>query len=171
MPDPNTYKEVEATLSFYLDPLIKSLEDRFIQLGLLASGNWLEQLEWTYGIETDKINILFFTADYTDYITPPGRRPGPVPYQPILDWVNQKAGLPPPDFTPEQFAWVVVRKLNEEGISVPNPYNKGTLTDPILDFIDNKINDMIDDVASVFSRQFERELLQQFQKSPLVKIT
>lgn len=167
MPDLN--KDIELALSFYLDPLIEDLEERFLQLGLLASGNWIEQLKWSYDITTDKITIKFFTADYTDYITPPGRRPGPVPYQPILDWVNQKVGVPPVDFTPEQFAWVVVKKLNTEGISIPNPYNKGTLTDPILDFIDRKILDMMDDVASAYSKDFEMQLLQEFQKSPNVK--
>ena len=168
---PQLNDNIERTLSFYLDPLIESLEERFLQLNLLATGNWIEQLKWSYDITPQKIEIKFFTADYTDYITPPGRKPGPVPYQPILDWVNQKVGVPPIDFTPERFAWVVVRKLNEEGIVVPNPYNDGTLTDPILDFIDRKILDMMNDVARIYGENLQEKLLAEFAKSPNVKIT
>ena len=156
----------ERTIARYLDPLINDLRQTYIRLGLFAYGIWLEELSWDYDVTTEHINIKLNTADYTDYITPPGRKPGPVSYQTIFDWVNIKQGVPPDGFTPEQFAWIVVHKLNTEGIDVPNPFNEGTLTDPILEFIDKQLLAMINDITLIYLEAYLDTTLAEFNKSP-----
>ena len=125
-------KEIEVILDRYLEPVVNDILDNYDNIR--ATGNFEEVIDLKYTFRRGKITIDLITPNYTDYIVPDGRPPGPAPFQKILEWVQVKPGLPPEGFTEEQFAWAVLNNLKLKGTKVPNPFNQGNLLKPIEEF-------------------------------------
>ena len=129
---------IKPIVDSYFIPLEEALATKHIDLGLQATGNWLETLR--YEIKQQGISVLVevLAPDYTENLIPPGQEPTNVELIDITNWVFAKDGLPPDGFTVESFAWIVTQKIRREGVMVPNQFNEGTALQPIQEFIDSE---------------------------------
>lgn len=82
---------------------------KFIELGMNASGEWINSLEARVNGQTGEI----WGRDYTYYLVngrAPGNRP---PIQPLIRWVGYKLGLSGVEATGAAFA--IANKIAKEG--------------------------------------------------------
>ena len=145
-------------------PFLQELKARVLEKyePLRYTGNFKNVFFFRVNTGYNKIRIGLNQPNYTQYIIPEGRPAGPVPYQIILDWVRAKPITPRDDISQESLAWAIKRKIELDGIDVPNRFNKGNLLEPISEFVDSgEVNEMIDAVASNIRDQIVRN----FQKT------
>lgn len=102
------------------------LKPKFIELGMNASGQWLESLEARASLNRGEI----WGADYTYYLVngrAGGNRP---PIAPIVRWVGYRLGLSGKEATSAAFA--IANKIAKEGTDY---YPEGT---DLLDVLASK---------------------------------
>jgi len=125
---------IQETLNEVLE---KFLKPKFIDLGMNASGDWLNSLQVRV-IDKHKAEIL--GLDYTRYLVN-GRKPGkPPPIAPIIRWVGYKFGYSGKEAI--STAYAVRTKIAQSGTSY---FPDGTELLEVLqsketiDFINHKI--------------------------------
>jgi hypothetical protein len=93
------------------------LKPKFIELGMNASGQWLETLE----PRVNNGNGEIWGMDYT-YFLANGRKPGKrPPVSALIPWVNAKFGIGGKEAV--SIAWAVAKKIENEGTEY---YPEGT---------------------------------------------
>lgn len=108
-----TYDEIENVLDKVLTLF---LIPRFRELGMEASGEWLQNLEKVAGENSGTIR----GRQYSEQLAK-GREPGKLPPISALErWVTAKFGVTGPQAT--SMAWAVAKKIEKEGTSW---YQKG----------------------------------------------
>lgn len=167
---PRDFKVDQSILEPHLKRLRRRILYRYNSRRIRTTGYWGRNTKFRYTIRRNKLTIDLLAPNYTNYIKPDGRPPGPAPYSVILKWVRDKQGLPPEGFTDEQFAWVVVRKLKQVGSPVPNQYNPGDLLSPIPRFIEKgEDRKMVNELAGNITRQLVTRFVDIASTSKLAK--
>ncbi len=135
-----TYKELYIK---YLKELKNKLIQKYDELGLRASGEFENELE--YKVEKDNLKIL--GAPHSYYMDKGRASGGFPPISTIEDWIENKDNLPPIfKEKKKQFAFLIARKIANEGIQVPNKYNKGHVVDEVVNsFLAEDIHHMIEE--------------------------
>lgn len=158
--------EQEQIYRKYLEKLRLKLIDKYNELGLRASGEFENALE---PIVTNSSMILY-GANHTQFMEK-GRGTGPVNYKklaPFMErWIEVKTGLPSVFYEKKkQMSFAIAYKIAEEGIQVPNKYNKGKLIEDVVnDFLANDIYEMLQELGDIFLSRIRADVAEIFQES------
>ena len=139
----------EAIYQKYADLLKEKLVHKYYEYGLNASGNYEDELEE----EIKPRGFTLFGAQYSEYMDR-GRGAGG-DYKKIAPlirgWIEVKTSLP--QFfrdNKESLSFAIAYRIAEEGIQVPNEYNKGAVVSMVVnDFLAKDIENLIDEVGEV----------------------
>lgn len=149
-------------LSDFLDELISELKTNYNQLGLKASGRWEKELEQKVEVTSAGYKGSILGMDYTYWLengrgkTSEGKK-GRL-YGLILKWVEQK-GIQVEN--KKSFAYLVARKIDREGIKVPNQFNAGGLVSNVI--TDQKILGFTKRLSTYFLESARSEVLKAWQ--------
>ncbi|MDV4026520.1 hypothetical protein CMT52_19520, partial [Elizabethkingia anophelis] len=106
-------KEIEDVIQKVVDNFLKP---RFKELGMNASGEWLQSIEISTGNDSGTIDARAYSEQLAK-----GRKPGKLPPVRQLErWVNAKLGLSGNEA--KSVAWAISKKIEKEGTSW---YQKG----------------------------------------------
>ncbi|WP_407324034.1 hypothetical protein R5O24_02810 [Tenacibaculum maritimum] len=155
--------ENEKLYMTYLERLRLKLIKKYDELGLRASGKYEDELEVQV-----KGNTLTMWGAYHSIFMESGRGSGGFPpRKAIEDWIETKDGLPPIfKEKKRQFAFIIARKIAEEGITVPNEYNKGKVVSEVLEgFLANDIYEMLDELGLIWTRRITSDIKQIFKQA------
>jgi hypothetical protein len=146
---------LETIVKDWLKETQTALIENYDRLGLRASGAWAESVESNYSVTASRVNAIIQANKYAYWLehgrgeTAPEKRGklGGI----ILQWIEDKGITPEEGTTKESLAFLIARKIDNEGIKVPNKYNKGGLvSDIITDARINKLSQGVLGVAAAF---------------------
>lgn len=132
-----------------LNVMQRDLVANYDKLGLRASGKWATELENFYSETSTGYQFGIKGAGYTGALqggrkpSEKGNKPG-ILRQTIRQWIDDKGIVPKDGITKDSLAFLITRKIHNEGIKVPNFFNQGGLvSDVINDEAINKFADII----------------------------
>ncbi|TDO68835.1 hypothetical protein EV143_11819 [Flavobacterium chryseum] len=152
----------EAIYSKYLEALRVKLIAKYDELGLRASGDYADALE----PEVTPTKMIMWGAFHSEFMER-GRSSGKFPpINVIEEWIETKKNLPPIfREKKKQMAFLIARKIANEGIQVPNEHNKGKVVSAVVDdFLANDINEMLDELGEVYQKRIEIDVLEIFKE-------
>ena len=127
----------EKIISDWLSDIQIELIKNYNRLGLRASGNWEKQLEPFQKQTNDSFSIGILGAQYTGALEN-GRKPttgnegNPTLKEVIRIWIDDKGIIPKDNISKDSLAFLIARKIHEDGIKVPNRYNAGGLVSDVV---------------------------------------
>ena len=149
---------VQAVMEEMAIAIRNEYQDNLIRNDRIASGDLLNNIEYEITRGDFTYTIYVKMKDYWYYVEngrKAGKRP---PIQNILDWVKIKPVLPRPNSkgklpTPQQLAFLIARKIGEEGTEGTQDLRKAT--DTIWDTFEDRLYEAIDaDVDAAFIQIF-----------------
>lgn len=131
-----------------IERVIREVIDRFLiprheELGMRASGDWIESLE---AAARDNVGIIR-GLDYTEFLVR-GRRPGGFPPRAVIEkWIADKGIVPDDGISTSALAFLISRKIANEGTEY---YKQGGTTlleileEPeVIEYIKKEIADIL----------------------------
>ena len=107
------------------------LKANYKRLGLRASGKWERELDTEVQTTSTGVRSTIYGMNYTEQLSI-GRKKGSFPpIDAIKDWIKDK-GIKPNGISTDSLAFLIGRKIKEQGIKVPNKYNAGGLVSDVL---------------------------------------
>lgn len=149
---------VQAVMEEMAIAIRNEYQDNLIRNDRIASGDLLNNIEYEITRGDFTYTIYVKMKDYWYYVEngrKAGKRP---PIQNILDWIKIKPVLPRPNAkgklpTPQQLAFLIARKIGEEGTEGTQDLRKAT--DTIWDTFEDRLYEAIDeDVDAAFIQIF-----------------
>lgn len=149
---------VQAVMEEMAIAIRNEYQDNLIRNDRIASGDLLNNIEYEVTRGDFTYTIYVKMRDYWYYVEN-GRKAGKwPPIQNILDWIKIKPVLPRPNAegklpTPQQLAFLIARKIGEEGTEGTQDLRKAT--DTIWDTFEDRLYEAIDeDVDAAFIQIF-----------------
>lgn len=149
---------VQAVMEEMAIAIRNEYQDNLIRNDRIASGDLLNNIEYEITRGDFTYTIYVKMKDYW-YFVENGRKAGKwPPIQNILDWIKIKPVLPRPNAegklpTPQQLAFLIARKIGEEGTQGTQDLRKAT--DTIWDTFEDRLYEAIDeDVDAAFIQIF-----------------
>ena len=149
---------VQAVMEEMAIAIRNEYQDNLIRNDRIASGDLLNNIEYEITRGDFTYTIYVKMKDYWYYVEN-GRKAGKwPPIQNILDWIKAKPVLPRPNAegklpTPQQLAFLIARKIGEEGTEGTQDLRKAT--DTIWDTFEDRLYEAIDeDVDAAFIQIF-----------------
>lgn len=149
---------VQAVMEEMAIAIRNEYQDNLIRNDRIASGDLLNNIEYEITRGDFTYTIYVKMKDYWYYVEN-GRKAGKwPPIQNILDWIKIKPVLPRPNAegklpTPQQLAFLIARKIGEEGTQGTQDLRKAT--DTIWDTFEDRLYEAIDeDVDAAFIQIF-----------------
>ena len=149
---------VQAVMEEMAIAIRNEYQDNLIRNDRIASGDLLNNIEYELTRGDFTYTIYVKMKDYWYYVEN-GRKAGKwPPIQNILDWIKIKPVLPRPNAegklpTPQQLAFLIARKIGEEGTQGTQDLRKAT--DTIWDTFEDRLYEAIDeDVDAAFIQIF-----------------
>lgn len=149
---------VQAVMEEMAIAIRNEYQDNLIRNDRIASGDLLNNIEYEITRDDFTVTIYVKMRDYWYYVEN-GRKAGKwPPIQNILDWIKIKPVLPRPNAegklpTPQQLAFLIARKIGEEGTQGTQDLRKAT--DTIWDTFEDRLYEAIDaDVDAAFIQIF-----------------
>ena len=149
---------VQAVMEEMAIAIRNEYQDNLIRNDRIASGDLLNNIEYEITRGDFTVTIYVKMRDYWYYVEN-GRKAGKwPPIQNILDWIKIKPVLPRPNAegklpTPQQLAFLIARKIGEEGTEGTQDLRKAT--DTIWDTFEDRLYEAIDeDVDAAFIQIF-----------------
>ena len=149
---------VQAVMEEMAIAIRNEYQDNLIRNDRIASGDLLNNIEYEVTRDGFTVTIYVKMRDYWYYVEN-GRKAGKwPPIQNILDWIKIKPVLPRPNAegklpTPQQLAFLIARKIGEEGTEGTQDLRKAT--DTIWDTFEDRLYEAIDaDVDAAFIQIF-----------------
>ena len=149
---------VQAVMEEMAIAIRNEYQDNLIRNDRIASGDLLNNIEYEVTRGDFTYTIYVKMKDYWYYVEN-GRKAGKwPPIQNILDWIKIKPVLPRPNAegklpTPQQLAFLIARKIGEEGTEGTQDLRKAT--DTIWDTFEDRLDEAIDeDVDAAFIQIF-----------------
>lgn len=149
---------VQAVMEEMAIAIRNEYQDNLIRNDRIASGDLLNNIEYEITRGDFTYTIYVKMRDYWYYVEN-GRKAGKwPPIQNILDWIKIKPVLPRPNAegklpTPQQLAFLIARKIGEEGTEGTQDLRKAT--DTIWDTFEDRLYEAIDeDVDAAFIQIF-----------------
>ena len=137
----------------------KDLVLNYIKMGLKASGAFERGL--VYEASDSSIEIK---APLHGRVMETGRRAGKFPpMNEILKWVQLGKIVKRDNITDEQLAFLIARKIQREGIKVPNKYNVGKVISSIL--LDGRIAKLLEQITIKEQKNVSEEIFKFYQKA------
>lgn len=130
---------------------IKELAIELVKRDKVASGRLLNSLDYFVLETVDGYLIEIVGENYLTYVDS-GRSPGKFPpIQDIMNWINDKGITPNTPMSDEQLAFLIGRKIAEDGIAPTNILQD--VYDRIYNNIDSIINNGLDlDIDIILNR-------------------
>ena len=149
---------VQAVMEEMAIAIRNEYQDNLIRNDRIASGDLLNNIEYEITRGDFTYTIYVKMKDYWYYVEN-GRRAGKMPpIDNILNWIRVKPVLPRPNAegklpTPQQLAFLIARKIGEEGTEGTQDLRKAT--DTIWDTFEDRLYEAIDeDVDAAFIQIF-----------------
>lgn len=149
---------VQAVMEEMAIAIRNEYQDNLIRNDRIASGDLLNNIEYEVTRGDFTYTIYVKMKDYWYYVEN-GRKAGKwPPIQNILDWIKIKPVLPRPNAegklpTPQQLAFLIARKIGEEGTEGTQDLRKAA--DTIWDTFEDRLYEAIDeDVDAAFIQIF-----------------
>lgn len=149
---------VQAVMEEMAIAIRNEYQDNLIRNDRIASGDLLNNIEYEITRGDFTYTIYVKMKDYWYYVEN-GRRAGKwPPIDNILNWIRVKPVLPRPNAegklpTPQQLAFLISRKIGEEGTEGTQDLRKAT--DTIWDTFEDRLYEAIDeDVDAAFIQIF-----------------
>ena len=149
---------VQAVMEEMAIAIRNEYQDNLIRNDRIASGDLLNNIEYEITRGDFTYTIYVKMKDYWYYVEN-GRRAGKMPpIDNILRWIRVKPVLPRPNAegklpTPQQLAFLIARKIGEEGTEGTQDLRKAT--DTIWDTFEDRLYEAIDeDVDAAFIQIF-----------------
>ena len=149
---------VQAVMEEMAIAIRNEYQDNLIRNDRIASGNLLNNIEYEITRGDFTYTIYVKMRDYWYYVEN-GRKAGKMPpIDNILNWIRVKPVLPRPNAegklpTPQQLAFLIARKIGEEGTEGTQDLRKAT--DTIWDTFEDRLYEAIDeDVDAAFIQIF-----------------
>ena len=149
---------VQAVMEEMAIAIRNEYQDNLIRNDRIASGNLLNNIEYEVTRGDFTYTIYVKMKDYWYYVEN-GRKAGKwPPIDNILNWIKIKPVLPRPNAegklpTPQQLAFLIARKIGEEGTEGTQDLRKAT--DTIWDTFEDRLYEAIDeDVDTAFIQIF-----------------
>ena len=151
----------------YINKLKEQLIQEYDRQGLRASGKYEDELQEILS----RNNIRLMGAFYS-YFMEFGRGPNKIPddykkLAPVIyRWIDQKDGLPA-FFKENQksMSFAIAHKIANEGIQVPNKYNKGQVISSVVEnFLENEIPKMINEIELIEVINIESDFVNQLSR-------
>lgn len=149
----------------FMEMLKLKLIAKYDELGLRASGKYAEELE----AEITETNLRMWGAIHSTYMEN-GRDAGPSDYRKIapfmLQWIEVKDGLPSIFYEKKHsMAFAIAHKVANEGITVPNEFNKGEVISAVVnDFLANDIIILLDFLGEEMTGPITSGIIQLFDE-------
>lgn len=155
---------MKEAIEKWLNEINVDLVKNYNTLGLKASGNWERQLESKVVESSKGFNAIILGAKYTGAMQYGRKATSEAKkgrlYNIILKWIDDK-GLSIPENRKKSFAYLVARKIDREGIKVPNKFNKGTLLTDVI--TDQKISSLGKRLLLVYVDNVKSDVIRQWQ--------
>lgn len=149
---------VQAVMEEMAIAIRNEYQDNLIRNDRIASGDLLNNIEYEITRGDFTYTIYVKMKDYWYYVEN-GRKAGKMPpIDNILRWITVKPVLPRPNAegklpTPQQLAFLIARKIGEEGTEGTQDLRKAT--DTIWDTFEDRLYEAIDeDVDAAFIQIF-----------------
>ena len=149
---------VQAVMEEMAIAIRNEYQDNLIRNDRIASGDLLNNIEYEVTRGDFTYTIYVKMKDYWYYVEN-GRKAGKwPPIDNILNWIRVKPVLPRPNAegklpTPQQLAFLIARKIGEEGTEGTQDLRKAT--DTIWDTFEDRLYEAIDeDVDAAFIQIF-----------------
>lgn len=149
---------VQAVMEEMAIAIRNEYQDNLIRNDRIASGDLLNNIEYEITRGDFTYTIYVKMKDYWYYVEN-GRKAGKMPpIDNILNWITVKPVLPRPNAegklpTPQQLAFLIARKIGEEGTQGTQDLRKAT--DTIWDTFEDRLYEAIDeDVDAAFIQIF-----------------
>ena len=149
---------VQAVMEEMAIAIRNEYQDNLIRNDRIASGDLLNNIEYEITRGDFTYTIYVKMKDYWYYVEN-GRKAGKMPpIDNILNWIRVKPVLPRPNAkgklpTPQQLAFLIARKIGEEGTQGTHDLRKAT--DTIWDTFEDRLYEAIDeDVDAAFIQIF-----------------
>lgn len=149
---------VQAVMEEMAIAIRNEYQDNLIRNDRIASGDLLNNIEYEVTRGDFTYTIYVKMKDYW-YFVENGRKAGKMPpIDNILNWIRVKPVLPRPNAkgklpTPQQLAFLIARKIGEEGTQGTQDLRKAT--DTIWDTFEDRLYEAIDeDVDAAFIQIF-----------------
>lgn len=149
---------VQAVMEEMAIAIRNEYQDNLIRNDRIASGDLLNNIEYEITRGDFTYTIYVKMKDYW-YFVENGRKAGKMPpIDNILNWIRVKPVLPRPNAegklpTPQQLAFLIARKIGEEGTEGTQDLRKAT--DTIWDTFEDRLYEAIDeDVDAAFIQIF-----------------
>ena len=149
---------VQAVMEEMAIAIRNEYQDNLIRNDRIASGDLLNNIEYEVTRGDFTYTIYVKMKDYWYYVEN-GRKAGKMPpIDNILNWIRVKPVLPRPNAegklpTPQQLAFLIARKIGEEGTEGTQDLRKAT--DTIWDTFEDRLYEAIDaDVDAAFIQIF-----------------
>ena len=149
---------VQAVMEEMAIAIRNEYQDNLIRNDRIASGDLLNNIEYEITRGDFTYTIYVKMKDYW-YFVENGRKAGKMPpIDNILSWIRVKPVLPRPNAkgklpTPQQLAFLIARKIGEEGTEGTQDLRKAT--DTIWDTFEDRLYEAIDeDVDAAFIQIF-----------------
>lgn len=149
---------VQAVMEEMAIAIRNEYQDNLIRNDRIASGDLLNNIEYEITRGDFTYTIYVKMKDYWYYVEN-GRKAGKMPpIDNILRWITVKPVLPRPNAkgklpTPQQLAFLIARKIGEEGTEGTHDLRKAT--DTIWDTFEDRLYEAIDaDVDAAFIQIF-----------------
>jgi len=143
----------KAIYTEYLERFKKDLIANYDKLGLRASGKFAESLE--YKLQGNKLQM--FGSHHSLYMESGRSSGGFPPLRAIEEWIEVKQGLPAIFVEKKkQFAFIIARKIANEGIKVPNRYNEGkVISDVVTLYLGEYLYEMLNKIGEEYMREVD----------------
>lgn len=151
------WTNLEKVLEEYAIELRNKYQDNLINSDRLASGELLNSVEYIIEKDNISISVSLQLAEYWKYVEWDTKPHWP-PVDKIKEWIRVKPILPDDRFgklpTPDQLAFLIGRKISEEG-------TKGS----------NDLHSAIDEINSLFLEKIEEAITMDVEEASSVIFT
>jgi hypothetical protein len=151
--DDQAYKqELNAALYKLTEMMATEVIVQYDKAGLRASGRFAEEIDQKVTDLGDVMKLQVTGVDYS-YFLEKGRKPtqtstagNPTVKQMIRQWIDDKNITPRDGISKDSLAYLISRKIHEQGIDVPNPRNDGKFIRRAVDKFYPLIADTVSDI-------------------------
>lgn len=157
-------KEVIEVLESYMKRFRSELIRIYDEEGIRASGDYERALEWTI---TGSFKLKMIGAKHAgaiEYgIRPSGHRYGAV--KAIERWIQNKQNLPSYFKTNvDRMKFAIAKKIANEGIEVPNEFNKGRVVSRVVDeFLGEGLKELVNELGQTYVPIIQSEVIRTFR--------
>lgn len=156
--------ELSDKINTWMLEIKNDLINNYNRMGLRASGKFARDLEPIVSEGQLSVKAYMLSAKHA-YFMENGRgatkNPGNGNLREIIRaWIDNK-GIVPRLISKDSLAFLITRKIHNEGIKVPNKYNSGGVISNVI--TNERIENLIQEIKPIFSKNIKSETIKVFK--------